>query len=209
MKRRDPVFSKRFGEALRFTVKIHGAQRRKTGPGEGDGPSYLGHLLGTAALVIEERGSEDEVIAALLHDSIEDTDTTAEDLRKRFGPVVADIVVGCTDAHEKPKPEWRLRKERYLAHLPSASPSVLRVSNADKLYNARTILADLRQHGDGLWRRFNVGAEDTLWYYEELVRIFLEHNPGYLAEELDRVVAEIGFITNEGGAVTSRLRMPR
>ncbi len=153
----SPVFSSKFDEALRFVVDKHGAQRRKTGPDEPDGPSYLGHLLGTAALVIEDGGSEDEVIAALLHDTIEDTDTTEADLAERFGREVAAIVAGCTDAHEQPKPPWQERKQRYLAHLASAPPSVLRVSSADKLYNARTIVADFRALGATLWERFNVG----------------------------------------------------
>jgi (p)ppGpp synthase/HD superfamily hydrolase len=187
----SPIFSDRLEDALSFVVRVHGTQRRKTGPGEDDGPSYLGHLLGTAALVIEDGGSEDEVIAALLHDTIEDTDTSETDIATRFGREVATIVAGCTDADVKPKPPWRERKERYLAHLSSAPRSVLRVSNADKLYNARTILADVRELGDVLWVRFNVGKEGQLWYYAELARTFREHNPGFLADELNRVVDDL------------------
>lgn len=186
-----PIFSPALAEALVFAADIHGSQRRKSGPGEPDGPSYLGHLLGTAALVIEDHGSEAEVIAALLHDSIEDTATTAVELAERFGEEVAGIVEGCTDSDQHPKPPWRDRKERYLTHLQAASPSVLRVSNADKLYNARTILADLRRLGPRLWGRFNAGKEETLWYYTELARIFSERNPGYLADELNRVVTDL------------------
>ncbi len=143
-----PVFSSRFTEALLFAVDVHGAQRRKTSTGLSDGPSYLGHLLGVAALVIEDGGSETEVVAALLHDTLEDTETTDQDLRRLFGAEVEAIIVGCTDSQQTPKPPWRERKEQYLEHLSAASPSVLRVATADKLYNARTILMDLRRHGD-------------------------------------------------------------
>lgn len=185
------IFSEALDRALSFTVEIHGAQRRKSSGGEQSGPPYLGHLLGVAALVIEDGGSEEEVIGALLHDSIEDTSTTAKDLTERFGAEVAAIVVGCTDADETPKPPWRERKERYIEHLPSASPWVLRVSNADKLYNARTVLADLRDVGDEVWNRFKGGKEGTLWYYATLREIFSRENPGYLADELSRVVAQL------------------
>jgi GTP pyrophosphokinase len=186
MNAKSPIFSEALGDALQYVLQIHGTQQRKTGAGE-----KSGHLLGVAALVIEDNGSEAEVIAALLHDSIEDTEATAAYLEQRFGPQVAAIVVGCTDAEESTKPPWRQRKERYLAHLPSASPSVLRVSNADKLYNARTIVADVRQLGDRLWDRFNTDKDETLWYYRELSRIFAESNPGYLADELRRTVEQM------------------
>ena len=189
-----PIFSEALGRALAYTMELHGAQRRKSGPGEPDGPSYLGHLFGTAALVVEDGGSEAEVIAALLHDSIEDTDITEVELGDRFGSEVAATVAGCTDATETPKPPWRDRKERYLEHLPSASASVLRVSNADKLYNARAILADLRRVGGRLWERFNAEKDDILWYYRELSRVFCARNPGYLADELKRTVNEIHHV---------------
>jgi (p)ppGpp synthase/HD superfamily hydrolase len=187
----EPVFSPAFTDALLFVVDAHGADRRKTAPGEPPGPSYLGHLLGTAALVIEDGGSEAEVIGALLHDSIEDAGVTEAELEDRFGPDVAAIVVGCTDSVERPRPPWRERKEGYLAHLESASASVLRVSNADKLYNARAILADLRRVGDRLWDRFKPDKADNLWYYRELGAAFSRLNPGDLADELKRTVDEM------------------
>ena len=185
------TYSGAFTDALAFATEIHGDQRRKSAPGEPEGPSYLGHILGVAALVIEDGGSEAEVIGALLHDSIEDTETTEADLAARFGQDVSAIIVGCTDADTLPKPPWRERKERYIEALPRESPSVLRVSNADKLYNARTILRDLRLVGETVWDRFNGGRGGTLWYYRSVSDIFVETNPGYLADELQRVVAEI------------------
>jgi len=178
----------RFAEALTFAFEAHAGQARK-----GTEIPYVGHLLGVAALVIEGGGDEDEAIAALLHDAAEDPGGKAmlEEIRRRFGASVADIVEACSDTLETPKPAWRLRKERYLEHLASAPPSVLRISAADKLYNAQMILKDYRELGDDLWERFNVGRDEQLWYYRALADTFSEVTPGYLADELDRVVTEL------------------
>jgi hypothetical protein len=100
-------------------------------------------------------------------------------------------VVACTDADTTPKPPWRLRKEAYLHHLGNASPGALRVSVADKLHNARAILADHRAIGDAVFTRFNAGKTETLWYYGALVEAFRASGVGPLGEELERVVAEL------------------
>jgi (p)ppGpp synthase/HD superfamily hydrolase len=176
----------RFELALLYAHALHASQVRKA-----SGIPYIAHLLSVAALVLEDGGDEDEVIAALLHDSIEDQDVTRAELEARFGPHVADIVAGCTDADVKPKPPWRQRKEQYLAHLAHAAPGVLRVSLADKLHNARTILTDYRRLGDAVWERFKGRKDGTLWYYRELVRIYRERSASPHVEELARVVAEL------------------
>ncbi|HEY8597106.1 MAG TPA: HD domain-containing protein [Thermomicrobiales bacterium] len=157
------------------------------------GLPYITHLLAVAAIVGEGGGSEDEVIAALLHDAVEDQGGLARlaDIRLRFGESVAAIVWGCTDAIIVPKPPWRARKETYIAHLAAAAPGVLHVSAADKLHNARAILADLRALGPVLWDRFTGGQAGTLWYYRALVEAYLARGGGPIAEELDRVVAAI------------------
>jgi (p)ppGpp synthase/HD superfamily hydrolase len=145
------------------------------------------------ALVLENGGDEDQAIAAVLHDAVEDQgglETLAE-IQRRYGERVAQIVEGCSDAFEDPKPPWRLRKEAYLAHLLSASPDVRLVSLADKLHNARTILADLRQDGDTLWARFRGGREGSLWYYHSLVETFRRVENLPMVEELARVVGDI------------------
>jgi GTP pyrophosphokinase len=143
--------------------------------------------------VLDYGGSEEEAIAALLHDAIEDQGGPAarEIIRRMFGSNVVGIVDGCTDAETIPKPPWRERKEAYVAHVASASPSVRLVSCADKLHNARTILADLRTCGDSVWDRFKGGKEGTLWYYRALVNEFGAGGPRELAAELERVVSEI------------------
>ncbi len=123
-----------------------------------------------------------------------------EDIRQRFGNAVADIVQGCTDTEIMPKPEWRKRKEDYIAHVSKASHSVRLVSASDKLHNARAILRDYRLHGDRLWARFTGGKSGTLWYYRELVTAFTKpeetNNKDELVAELNRVVSEIETLSD-------------
>lgn len=186
---RPPKLGRRFEDALLYAAQLHAGQERKE-----NGVPYIAHLLGVAALVIEDGGDEDEAIAALLHDAVEDQGGI-ERLRAitgRYGERVAHIVLGCTDATERPKPPWRERKERYVAHLASACADVLRVSKADKLYNARAILADLRAVGDALFERFRGGKDGTLWYYRAVVDAYRQAGSGgYLLEELERTVTEL------------------
>jgi (p)ppGpp synthase/HD superfamily hydrolase len=107
---------------------------------------------------------------------------------------VAAIVEACTDTLESPKPPWRERKERYLAHLEEAPDDALRVSLADKVHNARAILADYREVGEELWARFRGSREELLWYYRALAEVFCRRCPGPLADELRRTVDEIGAV---------------
>ena len=183
-----PVLTTRFQKAIEYAAFLHTGQMRK-----GSDIPYIAHLLGVTALVLEEGGDEDEAIAALLHDAVEDQggQATLEEIRKRFGARVARIVEACSDSDTIPKPPWRERKERYIAHIRHAPPEVRRVSLADKLYNARAILADYRRVGERVWERFNGGKDGTLWYYRELAKAFCEVGPQFMAEELDRVVAEL------------------
>ena len=185
------ILSERFDEALVFATRLHTKQRRK-----GTEIPYVAHLLSVAAIVLEDGGSEDEAIAALLHDAVEDQGgrATRNLIRENFGEKVVEIVDGCTDADSVPKPPWRARKERYVAHILEASAEVRRVSAADKLHNARSILADLRVIGDAIWKRFAGGKDGTLWYYRALVDAFRTHGTTRVVDELDRVVTEIETI---------------
>jgi len=180
--------SDRFEQALLLATQLHAGQTRKE-----TGVPYIAHLLAVAGLVLEHGGGEDQVIAALLHDAIEDQGDkiTLDDVRRRFGDKVAAIVDGCTDAYTFPKPPWRGRKEAYLAHLRHAPAEERLVSAADKLHNARAILADYRLLGEALWSRFSGGKDGTLWYYRSLVEALQAAGPTPLVEELERVVAEI------------------
>jgi GTP pyrophosphokinase len=187
------VLGDRFEQALQFAFETHRRQIRK-----GSGIPYMGHLLGVCSLVIEDGGSEDEAIAALLHDAAEDHGGQAmlDRISTRFGPDVAAIVKGCTDTLEDPKPDWCPRKQAYIKHLECQSESVLRVSLADKLFNARAILRDYLTHSEKLWSRFNAGREGQLWYYRRLSDQFSKllperHMPVRMAEELNEVVAEL------------------
>jgi GTP pyrophosphokinase len=188
------ALSRRFQEALTFAAQLHAGQTRK-----GTGIPYISHLLGVTSIVLEHGADEDEAIAALLHDAVEDAGgvDTLEKIRGRFGETVAGIVAGCTDAWTDPKPPWRARKEAYIAHLQTASPSELLVSAADKLHNARAILNDYRVLGEYIWKRFNGGKTGTLWYYRSLVQVLQSRYPSTLVDELDRVVCELEhLVTN-------------
>lgn len=185
------MLSERFEDALQYACRLHQRQRRK-----GTGVPYVAHLLSVAALVLEDGGDEDQAIAALLHDGPEDQggQATLDDIRRRFGDGVADIVAACSDTFEKPKPAWRPRKEAYLQHLQDAPPEVLRVSLADKLHNSRSILRDLRTLGEPVWERFMGGRDGTLWYYHALVQIFQQRFSSPLVVELQQVVNEMTLL---------------
>lgn len=192
----------RFETALLYACRLHAKQTRKGGQ-----TPYLGHLLGVASQVIEMGGDEDQAIAALLHDAIEDQggELTGEAIRSLYGGRVVDIIRQCSDDDpefaERTAENSRARKERYLQHLSKAPRDVLMVSLADKLYNARSILLDLHQLGDDLWGRFNAGKDDQLWYYRGLVSAFREALQGdalvLVVDELDRVVREIERLAKE------------
>src|SRR5690606_38866401 len=117
-------------------------------------------------------------------------EATLFEIRQRFGVEVAQIVYDCTDAWVIPKPEWRTRKEAYLASLPSKSKSSLLVSLADKVDNAQAILQDYRDVGDELWSRFTGARQGTIWYYRTLSEIFTKALPGPLSDELAKTVSQ-------------------
>lgn len=182
---------KRFEDALVWAAELHGDQVRK-----GTSIPYVSHLLAVCALVIEFGGTEDEAIAALLHDAVEDLGDPSmlDRIRKRFGDHVAAIVDACSDTDQQPKPDWSERKQAYLAHLrePRTGPDVLLVSACDKLHNLRSIVADHKRIGEQLWRRFNADREAQLWYYGELTDVFAERGVDpTLVDELRSSLDEI------------------
>ncbi len=184
----DHLLGDRFEQALQFAAAAHRTQVRK-----GSGIPYVGHLLGVCSLVIEDGGSEDEAIGALLHDAAEDQggEPMLEQIRQRFGDHVAGIVAACSDTFESPKPPWRVRKEGYVEHLGDQPESALRVSLADKLFNARAILRDYLLVGDNVWKRFQAGRDGQIWYYRQLAERFRVLLPGRMAVELSEVVDEL------------------
>ena len=190
------TLSARFQQALAYAVELHQQQVRKGGR-----VPYAAHLLSVAGIVLESGGDEEEAIAALLHDAVEDQGGAPirDEIRARFGDRVTAIVDGCTDADTQPKPPWRQRKEAFVQSIPTASPSVRLVSAADKLHNARSILADYREIGEPLWDRFTGRKQGTLWYYRALVDAFLEAGPSPLVDELERVVKEVEDLATTSG----------
>jgi GTP pyrophosphokinase len=182
------TLSSRLDEAFRYAREAHADQRRKS-----TAVPYLGHLMGVTSIVLDDGGSEDEAIAALLHDAAEDQGgrERLDDIRRRFGDTVAAIVEDCTDSWSQPKEPWLERKQRYIEHARRLGPSSLRVSAADKVHNAYAILRDLRNRGEATWTRFNAGADDVISYYQSLVRAFRDAGGGPLVDELDRIVRGI------------------
>ena len=188
---KQPLLQERFREALQLAAQLHATQIRK-----GTGTPYISHLLAVASLVLEAGGDEDEAIAALLHDAVEDQGgvSVLDDIRTRFGGRVAEIVEGCSECYGEPKPPWRERKEAYLLHLTTSSPSVLLVSISDKIHNARSVLTDYRRIGEDLWGRFKGGRDGTLWYYRELLSVYrlTEHERlSEMIDEFDRIVSAL------------------
>jgi (p)ppGpp synthase/HD superfamily hydrolase len=178
----------RFDEAVRYAREVHAEQMRK-----GTNTPYIAHLLGVASIVLDDGGSEDEAIAALLHDAAEDHGGRArlEEIRARFGDAVARIVEDCTDSWETPKKPWAERKLAYAEHARTLSPSSLRVSAADKVHNTYATLRDLRNMGEAVWDRFNASADDVMAYYGSLVRSYHQAGGGRLVDELARIVRGI------------------
>ena len=184
----------RFLRAFAFAAEKHAGQVRKAST-----TPYIAHLMGVASLVLEFGGDEDSAIAALLHDVVEDCGGAPmlKEVRRRFGPRVAKVVEGCTDADTYPKPPWRLRKEKYIRHLRNADADTRLVSCADKLNNIRSILSDYRAIGEAVWSRFNGGREGTLWYYRTLRDTFLRRKMNRISRDFDLAVRELERLSGD------------
>jgi len=192
------ILTQRFTEACSYMHQLHGKKNRK-----GTEIPYISHLLAAAVTVLENGSHEDEVIAALLHDAAEDEggQPVLDEIERRFGPRVAMIVEHCSDTFEEKKPPWEERKKAYLEGLKKVEdPSILLVSIADKLHNARSILRDYNKIGEDLWKRFNANRADILCYYIKLHHIYLdnlnEHYPE-LVEELGEIIEELNYAINK------------
>ncbi len=164
-----PLLSRRFDAAMQLALDHHRMHLRKAT----DLP-YVSHLLAVCALVLELGGNEDEAIAALLHDVVEDGGGPMMQRRItwEFGEDVGGMVAANTDTDVEPKPPWQARKEAYIAGIGSKSTGAVRVSLADKLHNARAIVTDFGLHGAELWDRFTASGAETAWYYDALTTAF-------------------------------------
>lgn len=188
----------RFRDALVWAAELHEDQLRKGGE-----VPYVAHLLGVASIVLEHGGNEDQAIAALLHDALEDQShkISKGEIQTRFGNRVERIVEACTDGDpeeqlDRNQQRWYARKQKYIAAIPSKPEDAILVSMADKLYNARAILEDYRAIGDSLWPRFTTGREGTLWYYRTMVDAFESFGHARLWGELSRTVSELENLVN-------------
>jgi len=189
--------SDRFADAVVLACRLHAGGRRKVS----DTP-YVAHLFRVAGIVLESGGDEDEAIAALLHDAIEDGGgrRARATILERFGPNVTRIVEECSDTDQTPKPPWRARKEAFLARLRDVSPSAHLVIAADKLDNLRGLIDGYHEHGDGLWQYFGGGRDGTLWYHRSIVDALRGGAPGGLVDRLARAVAQLESLVNGGAS---------
>jgi (p)ppGpp synthase/HD superfamily hydrolase len=203
----DPVknspplhFTDRLCKAVDYARILH-IERRK-----GTGIPYMAHLFGVASLVMGEAGlaclpvTEDMVIAALLHDAVEDRGGAArlEDIGRNFGPEVARMVEGLSDSlagEGDEKEPWEQRKRAYIERLRGEPADTRLISAADKLYNARSILEDYREIGPEIWRRFKRSRDLQLWYYDALLEVFKSFEKMRIVGELERVVGELKEIS--------------
>jgi (p)ppGpp synthase/HD superfamily hydrolase len=196
----DNIYAGQFADALQYALAIHGKQGRK-GAGQKK-ITYITHLLSVAALVGEQGGTEDEVIAALLHDAIEDhprEGKTEQDILSLFGNNVLALVAGCTNVYDSKDMPMRLTKGSYIKHI-EAFPDSWRIVLSDKLHNARTTVMNLRADGgEAVWSRFRGGREDTLWYYRSLADLFERLMPGEFSSELTATVYLMHAMANTIG----------
>lgn len=178
-------------DAVAFAATVHADDRRK-----GHDVPYLTHLLAVASLVLEDGGDEDAAVGALLHDVVEDHGVEhLEEIEARFGTSVREVVSGCSDSFDvdgAEKQPWEVRKRAYVAHLRDGGVDrrTLLVSCADKLHNARSLVADLRLEGVGALGRFNAEPSQILWYYDALAGIFEDRLPTARNPRLLRVEVE-------------------
>lgn len=182
------AYSKRARDAMILAFDLHADQTRK-----GSDVPYITHPLAVAAIVGEYGGGEDEFIAALLHDAVEDQGgrPVLDQIRARFGARVAEFVSACSDTDVSPKPPWKERKTAHIARVAGADPAVKLVLAADKLHNLLTIIAGLRTHSSALWDRFTGGRDGTLWYYDEMIRALSQNWDHPLLRELRDTVTRL------------------
>jgi GTP pyrophosphokinase len=185
-----PLLSARFDAALHYATRHHARHLRKGTP-----VPYTAHLLAVASLVLEMHGDEDEAIGGLLHDVVEDGggSRALAEIEASYGATVADIVLANSDRVDEPVTgrDWYRRKRAYLDNFPHKSPAALRVSLADKLHNARSILTDYRTYGDALWARFGQGQGLATRVYYRSVALAFEAEQARMGEAAAPYVAEL------------------
>lgn len=184
---------RRFARALSLAVEWHGTQTRK-----GVTIPYMSHLMTVSSIVMEHGGKEDEAIAALFHDALEDAPDATEAakrealMREEFGSTVAEIVLGCTDGKPNDggaKAPWKERKTAYLAAMRDKPVNTLLVAGSDKLHNLTCTVRDMRREGPGTLSRFGSSPSDLAWYYGEIGQTLAERGIP-MASEYNVLLAE-------------------
>ena len=203
----------RFDEALRFAFERHRFHLRK-----GSRVPYLSHLMSVSALVLEYGGSEDQAIAGLLHDAVEDAakgqgPDVLHAIADQFGESVGSMVASCSDSlndDEHGKAPWRVRKVAYVEDLKNPgkkSDDAVLVTTADKIHNALSIARDLRLYGPAFWHTFSACEHDLLWYYTAVEGAIEQRLTGHpIVAALHRAVDEL---LAAGGHDRSSVRIVR
>ena len=175
------MLSDRLERAIRLCLRAHAGQVRKADPGV----PYASHPIHVAFLVREAGADEETVIAALLHDLLEDTDVTFEELEEAFGQRVARIV---SELSEDKSLRWEQRKSRMVEHLRVASPEAKLVAAADKAHNLETLVAAHERVGPTIWRAFRRGAAATIGFHAEAYEAVRDGLPAPVAETYRRAL---------------------
>jgi (p)ppGpp synthase/HD superfamily hydrolase len=191
------TYDPRLDDALAFVAERFRHRARK-----GTRVPYLSHLLAVTALVMEHGGDADQMVAAALHDYLEDIPgASLVEIEERFGRNVARMVEALSDHQDasRPKAPWKDRKSAHVAVLREAGRDIKLVSACDKLHNGRTLIGEQKRVGDEAFARFNAPKADTLWYYRAMLEALREGWSHEVLDELDGVIAEIHTL-----AATSR-----
>ena len=212
MARPTVVLGERFQRALVLAARWHRLQARKS-----TYTPYVGHLLAVCDLVMSAGGDEDECIAALLHDAVEDQGGAPrlEEIRREFGERVGEIVAevtepGTTELVTARKPPWEERKRGYLDRISVASPAAVLVSICDKTYNVRSMIDNIEEHGELGWSIYTGGPARQLWFYRSLATIYEERMPGRMASRFRALTRQLAALVPpagvQGGEPAERLR---
>lgn len=173
-------------KAIGFAAQAHDGQRRKRG-----NMPVIAHPFGVAMLLLAMDCDEITIVAALLHDTIEDTSVSLDDIRGEFGEDVAAIVAACTEPQGE---KWEIRKQAAIARYRDAQLRVKLVGAADKYHNLYHLNRSKQKYGEAMWKGFSRGERQQAWYYRTVSTSLLENNP-----EADRypIFAELVKLVDE------------
>ncbi len=184
----DMIFTQNIERAIRTAAVLHDGQKRK---GENNPPVII-HPFSVAFIISEYTNDENTIIAGLLHDTIEDTDYSYEELEKEFGTEVREITFGVSEIQKKDGKwvEWRERKEGYIETLSNAPEKSLIVSSADKIHNLSSMIREREKEGEKMWEVFIPGRDAQLWFYGEVLKVVKNRLKNEIVQKFEEVYAE-------------------